>query len=669
MGTVIRVVAIGAVVAMIAFFVLPPTRLGDATGSPSVTERGDRPYQVSWIGNTFPGKGREPSDSDHVQQNCNAAYVAADGLVICNSRWDEGTKEAGVYQDGKSVGMLQDVHCCGGYAVTGDERFFYLAAEDEAGTRTIRQYDNNTYASLRRAPSHGNALVVGLAVVGSEVFASSKDHNRVDVYRTSDLAYLRSFPVDGPSAMASDHGGRLWIATRRMVAAYSTAGADLHLSVTDTVDPTAVAVDPQGELLVGDDGPQRQQVYVYDISGPPRRVEAIGAPGGMYAGPVPGRAGPLRFNGITGLGKDARGTLIVAQDHVGDSAYAESAGTGTNIDAYVRRSESWVRAWQLLGLQFVDMADVDVASYRYGVIDAYTADDHFSIDFTKPPGQQWSWVGILRNRFAYPHDARLAADVLSTPTVPSVVTLGGQKFLAVTNMYADGLILYGFVKGTEYTVEGARLAVQRARFDSHGDVWSIDDQGISRTRFTGLDENGAPTFGRPTAFGMPHPFTVLGRERYDPATDAMYLSGFTADRPAWAGADKVMGTVLARYDNWTAGNRTATWTTILPYTRNGTIHGPTALGLVSMDIAGDGRIYTTTLTHERGETQSRVYQYDEATGSLIGSWIPGPGLGSTGWVDVMDGIRARRLPTGDTVVFQEDDYRAKTVMYLVPPGR
>src|SRR5437764_3962922 len=88
-----------------------------------------KPFQTSWIGNTYPGRGRTMFDSDHVQQNCNAAYVMRDGRVVCNSYWDEGVKEAGVYRDGKPIGELQNIHCCGCNAVAGDDRYIYIVSE------------------------------------------------------------------------------------------------------------------------------------------------------------------------------------------------------------------------------------------------------------------------------------------------------------------------------------------------------------------------------------------------------------------------------------------------------------------------------------------------------------------------------------------------------------
>jgi hypothetical protein len=268
-------------------------------------------------------------------------------------------------------------------------------------------------------------------------------------------------------------------------------------------------------------------------------------------------------------------------------------------------------------------------------------------------------VGQLRNRFAHPNEKREVA--------PTVLRLGGQKFLAVESMYAGRQTFYRFAPGTEFTEEVLRLDASRASFDSNGDMLDVRDTEVRRRKFTGLDAKGTPTFGAPEVVKVPAPFTGIGRGRYDAQHDVLYLAGFTKERPPWQGADKVMGTVLARYDNWSKGNRRATWTTVLPYDAQGTIHTSHALGLVSMDRAGDGRIYATMLTHEGTESQARVYEYDEATGKLITYWLPGSTFGGTGWVDLLDGIRARLLPNGETLVFQEEDFRAKIVMYRIAP--
>ncbi len=633
-------------------------RLASANaGAPAPTSSApaDLPFQTSWIGNTNPGTDQRP----HVSQNCTAGYVMPDGSAACISTWDEGAREGAVYKDGTPVTSLQWGHCCGGHAITADDRFLYVSV-DSHGPWIRKYYHSGSFVpdgpGPLQTPSHAGAPPFGLAVVGDEVFAAVPSRNTVDVYRTSDLAYLRSFTVPGAGRMAADGGGRLWIRTGRQVRAYSTAGADLGLAVTDTVDPTAVAVSPQGELLVGDDGRDRQQVYVYDLRPAPVRVDTVGVAGGMFAGPVPGAAGPLRFNGIVGVGKDTAGRLFVMQDHPS----SESLGTGTNIDVYRRTGATWTRDWQLLGLEFVDMADIDVASYHDGVVDAYTTNEHFRLDLNRPPGQQWTWVGQLSNRFDEPTDTD------NGDLVPHVVYLGGQRFLA-TNTGDNGQItLRRFVPGTEYAHIVAQIGDSGVgTVDAHGDVWWAHPEWIGVARFTGLDAHGVPTFTSEQTYvdGLA-PFSSIGRLRYDAAADAMYVTGFTEEHKHWDTADKVMGTVLARYDGWSRGNRTPRWTTVLPHFPGSTTEARDGLGLSAMDLAG-GRIYASMLTGSGTPEQARMYAYDAATGAQVATWLPGPTVGQTGWTDLVDGVRAVALPDGETVVFQEEDRCAKIMMYRI----
>ena len=52
------------------------------------------------------------------------------------------------------------------------------------------------------------------------------------------------------------------------------------------------------------------------------------------------------------------------------------------------------------GLTFVDGGDFDPASPR----DVFSGSKHFKIDYSRPPGQEWSYAGSTLNRFAYPDD-------------------------------------------------------------------------------------------------------------------------------------------------------------------------------------------------------------------------------------------------------------------------
>lgn len=647
------------------------------TSAPTVT--------TFWVGNTLPGfdasGGGDNASAPSVAQNAFAGWVKPDGTVITLCYWDEGTKEGCGYKDGAFVGGLQWGHFNGGWAITGDNAGFLYAAMRPNGATpdVIRKYDDTLTADSGRqfgwVVSAGNPLQVavhsagtprGLAVVGSELFVAVPEANAVDVHQTSNLAYLRTFTVSGPTRMAGD-GTRLWIATAGQVKAYTTAGVATGAAVADVVDPTAVAVAPDGTLLVGDDGQARQQVSVYDITGTPTRTDTIGVAGGMFSTPA-GGTGELRFNGIVGVGKSTGGTLYVVQDHPGfPGVYTdvtpdntgETHGTGANIEAYTFSAGAWHRSWQLLGLEFVDGATVDPYTATATAVDVYSADEHYQVDLTTGA---WTWAGHTTDRFARPTDLRFQ-DVARVPL--RIVLLGGVKFLICTDM-GNGILVFYSLSGEQATqqttISGGCMSV-----DADGHIWGRHDDHLYRRAFTGLT-GGVPQYAAEASqgAGFPAPFTYIGRIRYDVATDSLYAIGFTTARPNWAGSDKVAGTVLARYDNWvTSGNRTATWTVDVPSFTGSDLFDNDGLGVVAIDQAG-GMVFGTMLTSEPDPAprqQTKMFAWSAATGVQVAAWFAGATVGSTGWVDTLDGVNATRLPNGDTVVFQEEDFRAKILGY------
>lgn len=83
-----------------------------------------KPYRTSWIGNTFGG------GSEWVQNFIEGMYVATDGTVYTASIWDEGGREAGIYKDGKVIGMLSELHGwgrLGGVAITANSEYIFVA--------------------------------------------------------------------------------------------------------------------------------------------------------------------------------------------------------------------------------------------------------------------------------------------------------------------------------------------------------------------------------------------------------------------------------------------------------------------------------------------------------------------------------------------------------------
>ena len=65
---------------------------------------------------------------------------------------------------------------------------------------------------------------------------------------------------------------------------------------------------------------------------------------------------------------------------------------------------------------------------------------------------------------------------------------------------------------------------------------------------------------------------------------------------------------------------------------------------------------------ERG----RVFVNRMSDGAPVGVFDPGPtvgGVDKTGWVDILTGITAMRRADGEYLVFIEEDYRAKAIVY------
>jgi hypothetical protein len=194
--------------------------------------------------------------------------------------------------------------------------------------------------------------VTGVANAGSELYVRVSSTNRIRVYDSQTLAELRSWSSDRPKQIAVDTQSNLWIlqatdaSNPPKILHYSKTGSLSSQKITDIVDPTAVAINPQGRLLVTENGP-RQQVLIYDISGTPKLIGTFGTQGGIYSG-TRGEVGELKLNGLTGVGTDKAGNIYVSNDGFGSS--------GTDLR---KSSPLGKMQWQLLGLQFVDNADAD----------------------------------------------------------------------------------------------------------------------------------------------------------------------------------------------------------------------------------------------------------------------------------------------------------------------
>jgi hypothetical protein len=682
-------------------------------------------FKTSWIGNTFGGGAK------WVQNQVLDMYVATDGTVYTNSFWDEAGREAGVYKNGDVIAKAEDLHGWerfGGFAVTADKKHLYVGMEQRyIATDKPADYppEKTTWYCVRRyelsgkkAPFPGgkgvgkNMLIVsdkhrvtGLATIGSELYVAIRDSNLVRVYNTNTLQEIRKFSVPNPTKIAVDKSGTLWIIKKQkdgssaQIVHYSQKGDRLPQVISNVPKANAIAVDNQNRLLIADNG-KNQQIVIYSLKNQPTQVGSFGVKGGIYAG-VPGAVGDLKFYGLTGVGVDGKGNIYVNSSGFNEGVGTQEMMTGTDIRSF---SPSGAMQWRVLGLPFVDNADVDP---KTDGIQVYTIHDRYMMDYSKPVGKQWTYKGYTFNPFKYPDDIRLRNAHGSV----FFRRIQGKPFMYFTDMFGSFLHIYRFNPATdgEIAIPSTMLVntsekeekVQASSFppnqpqigdwiwrdrngngsfdkgeyeasgrdypyiggwwvDSKGDVWKTvrTENGIRHFPLQGIDAKGNPIYSYSSMkkIATPKIFTDIRRIEYIPETDTMYLSGFTAERPALQDDGKAFGSEIVRYDNWSKGNRKERFRIAVPFNPRANPDIITA----SMSITAD---YVFAITGKTAE----VYVYNAKNGAFVTKFKPGAEVANeSGWIDIPYGIRVFRRANGEYLIFAEEVTKAKVIMYRLP---
>ncbi|GEO40667.1 hypothetical protein SAE02_48150 [Skermanella aerolata] len=684
--------------------------------------------RTSWIGNSF--SGREA----WVPHNMDALFVRPDGTAFTNTYWEEGTHEVTIFKGGKVVGGSSDLHGWGrngGYAITADDSYLYVgmvqggcdggnSSRNQFGLPQFPSCGTNWYAVGRYdfqgnpAPFNGGygykahmlvvsidgaqvpAHVSGLAAANGKLFVSDPAAGEVKVYNTFSMKQETSWAVAEPGPLAYTRPGQLWVlqAKSGVIRSYSPTGAALPQKIA-VPGASAIAADPTGGmLLVADNGPDQNVKFFSGLDSSPVLHHTFGTQGGVVAGPVPGRIGGPRFNGLTGVGMDAKGNLYVSQNGTGPRRTASSYNT--TLAAF---DPSGKELYRLFAHEWVSMAVVDPLTDG---AELYGRTTRYSMDYGKPAGQQATDLAVTMDRFAYPDDPRLK---MSSGFVYPVALrhIQGRKFLFMTSMYATGLIVYRFdgeiavpaawlSAGSVGNEDGKFPASQpdgvwiwrdangNGKFDadeySSGDgslngsfAWSVDDDGsvwaaggssIRRYKALGLDQRGNPVYDtdKSEVFNLPLDFGSVQRLHYVPATDTLYVAGFRpgqSDDGCWG----QVGKSLARYERFATRRPAKQFQIDIPSDCEGRVV-PKA-----MDIAGDAIFIVDVSSGGHGTGLLRVY--DARTGARTVAFHADPnvvgGISNTGWIDIPYGLRAYRRANGQYLVFVEDDLKSKVLMY------
>jgi hypothetical protein len=661
-------------------------------------------HTTSWVGNTLPGATQE-----FVQQDVKELVLSAAGRVFAVTPYDEGHSEVGVYEDGVKHGRLHQTHYrVGAAAMTFDDaNWLFLSWKqdtnnDGSDEYFVRRFRNNPGDPLREfhGLNYSNAdgyndifvsaanPVTGLAWKGDRVYAAVEQENRVYKFRDWDKGADGSFAVDpNPGKMRFDSQGNLWILHQLddKVVKYDANGNKL-LTISDLDEPTSIGIDHKdGRILIGDSGPGRDHVRIYQLDGTPDGIY-----GSSILSGTPGQVTPTKFDHVMGAERDTDGNWYVAWNGGPDRSYGGreySDGQGAVIRS---TTDAGAENWSMLGLHFIDTLAPDPMddSILFGKT------ERFVMDYTKPAGQQWTWAAHTLDRHNYPNDPRLKQNHTSTAWVRRLGP-NNDLFMATTDQYNDYYTIYRFNgeiaipavmfswKSTYFAGNGTSGTNNWMWRDANGDgqfqageftdlpsgnagagtaTWYIDDAGTAwSTRMfslamTGVDANGVPIYNSasPATYTRPAEFNRVNRLQYDPATDVMYVVGYTPTYPRIGSDPRPLGTVVARYDNW-SGTRTLRSLVPLPYDQSYLGGGK------SFAFEGDYTFVTPV-------DPPHVDIFDMRTGVKVHTLTPGPEVDSvSGWIDTYHALHAHKRPNGEYVVYAEEDFYAKVVQYRWHP--
>jgi len=77
-----------------------------------------------------------------------------------------------------------------------------------------------------------------------------------------------------------------------------------------------------------------------------------------------------------------------------------------------------------------------------------------------------------------------------------------------------------------------------------------------------------------------------------------------------------------------------------------------------------------TTSSPAGKARGRIWVNRLRDGAEVGTLEPGPTVGgveNTGWIDLLTGINAFRRSSGEYLVFVEENYKAKSLIYRWKP--
>jgi len=340
-------------------------------------------------------------------------------------------------------------------------------------------------------------------------------------------------------------------------------------------NPGDLAWDAKNKRLLVSDNGHAQQVLAYTNMNAPQLDPTFGTAGklgvrnGVYAGVKTelGKVGPGRFDGIRGVGVDAQGNVYVGM-------CGSSTGVNqTRLEAYTPAGK---QLWHMSGLSFEDHAIPDPLDET----SLYSSVNRFKMDYSKPAGNEWTYVASTING-AYKYDDPRGY-------IHQLRRIGGQLYLITGSMSADDMVyrfnratdgeigipmamFHGLNTGTPFPPNqplgiGRVLWVDKngdgkaqaneydktngyatggQYFDEEGNFWYIPvtdtPQTIRKLGVSRPDKNGVVSWAwdspRNGKWAMPVPFDTgydgasIGMLAYDPSNKTLFVTGYNKSYP------------------------------------------------------------------------------------------------------------------------------------------
>ncbi|GAA2777316.1 lactonase family protein [Crossiella cryophila] len=562
-----------------------------------------------------------------------------------------------------------------------------------------------------------SGLPGGVSTGRGFVFLTRPQENTIYVYERERMTVVAKTTVQNPGALAFRAGSNTLYALSdnasgaRVLSSWTVQASGALTAGSTLTDvggaPVAVAVNAN-RLVIADNAAAAQQVRVYEdcvsCVDKLRLVDRLGQPGGLAAGG--GVYANDRFDNLTAVGLDRDGHI-----HVGSN----STGAYGWVD--IRRFTP-AKALQAKLINYIHSDNV-VPDPRdpgtvYSAYHKYSLDYTRTT-----PGQEWAPERTRQtlDRAGCPDDARdvLPNNKDNYQNIPAAVRyLKGADGVERKYLYAipvaggytmgvyrfDGEIarpsvlfsvgMNDWPNGTPGTaglyqkwvdgggepgqphaqpncrIDPGEISTMTGRINYIGYGTSIDDKGgiwgggvggkpktVFHFKVDSFDRAHNPRYADGREIELPEvPMDRILQVHYVAATDTAYLYGRLGAEPAGGVSPRY---ILAAYKGFSTAAPSRSWSVDMGY-QSCWSNGRDYCFPQALAVAGN-RVYVADQGTTPVPPNGRIRSYRADDGRYQGSLYSGTEIGQTaGLVDIaVTGITATRLPSGDHVIFREDN--------------